>query len=375
MLIEWQGYYLDGQTATRHLATIHITQTGLQVTTDSGATLLWPYEEIRQTQGFYAGEQVRLERGGQFPEVLLIPDTAFLTALHRLVPGLTQRFHNPERRSMRVRLTILAALGAIGITTVLYFWGIPALAGLAASRVPVSWEEQLGQTVVNHLAPPENRCSDPTIAKLMDEIMTTLIRPLPQPSYKFQIFVVNNPMVNAFAAPGGYVVVFQGLIEQTETAEELAGVLAHESQHVLQRHATRMLLQHTSTGLLLSALTGDVSGAVAFGLEGARTLGTLRYSRLIEEEADAKGMKMMVAAGIDPAGMIAFFETMRKKESELPEVLTYLSTHPSTEDRIEKLKSLARESAKPSTRLLPEHDWRQVKSICAADKQQRGKGS
>ncbi len=72
MRTDWQGYYLDGKTAARHRATIRLMQSGLEVTTDSGTTLWWPYEEIRQTQGFYAGEQVRLERGGETPEVLLV---------------------------------------------------------------------------------------------------------------------------------------------------------------------------------------------------------------------------------------------------------------------------------------------------------------
>ncbi|MGH8058953.1 MAG: DUF7092 domain-containing protein, partial [Candidatus Entotheonellia bacterium] len=61
---DWQGFYLDGRTAARHLATIRLMQSGLEVSTDHGLTLWWPYAEIRQTQGFYAGEQVRLERGG-----------------------------------------------------------------------------------------------------------------------------------------------------------------------------------------------------------------------------------------------------------------------------------------------------------------------
>ena len=364
MLIEWQGYYLDGQTATRHPAAIRITQTGLEFTTDSGAPHFWPYEEIRQTQGFYAGEQVRFERAGNFMEALLLPDPAFLTALHRLVPGLAQRFHQPKHRSLRVRLTILAASGAVAIGSALYLWGIPALAGLAATRVPIPWEEKLGQAVANQLAPPELRCVDPTVGKLMDEITIRLVKPLPESPYKFHVLVVSSPIVNAFAAPGGYIVVFQGLIERTETAEELAGVLAHELQHVLQRHATRMLLQHTSTGLLISALTGDVSGTLAFGLESARTLGTLRYSRIMEEEADAEGMKMMVAAAVDPAGMIAFFDRMKKQSGEFPQLLTYLSTHPNTEDRVEKLNLLAAEFRQTPAKLLPQHDWNDVKKMC-----------
>ncbi|MFQ5881622.1 MAG: M48 family metallopeptidase [Candidatus Methylomirabilales bacterium] len=364
MQTDWEGYYLDGRTAARQRATIRMMRSGLEVTTESGVTLWWPYDEIHQTQGFYAGEQVRLERGDDIPEALLVSNAAFLTHLHRVAPELAIRFHDPACRRRRAKLTLLAALAIMGITMVLYRWGIPAMAGFVASRVPVSWEERLGQAVVEHLAPPPKRCTDPTRARLLDAIITSLTSPLPRPLYTFRVMVVNDPTVNAFAAPGGYIIIFRGLLEQTRTAEELAGVLAHELQHILKRHATRALLQHASTGLLVAAMTGDASGAMAFGLESARTLGMLQYSRRHEEEADTEGMRMLLAAGIDPAGMIAFFETLSKEGQKTPEFLKYLSTHPSTEDRIARLRSLAARTEGRPAKLLPGYDWGDIHKIC-----------
>src|SRR5207302_1800985 len=107
---------------------------------------------------------------------------------------------------------------------------------------------------------------------------------------------VDDGTVNAFAVPGGQVVLLRGLVERTRTPEELAGVLAHELQHVIQRHATRLLLQHASTGLVLVAVSGDITGAMAYGIESARMLGTLRYSRHLESEADVEGLRMLLAA-------------------------------------------------------------------------------
>src|SRR5438046_2895507 len=133
-------------------------------------------------------------------------------------------------------------------------------------------------------------------------------RPSTRFPYPLRVYVVDMPTVNAFAAPGGSVVIFRGLLQRTDSPEQLAGVLAHEFQHVLQRHSTRAIIQHTSSGLLIAALTGDVTGPLAYGLEAARVLGHLRYSREAETEAGAEGLTMLLAARVDPAGMITFFE-------------------------------------------------------------------
>ncbi len=363
---EWEGYYLDGQTAARQRVSIQLMRLGLHVTTERGDTLWWPYEEIRQTQGFYSGEQVRIERGGEFAEALLVSDKEFLVQLHQIAPELATKFHDPARRKTRGRLALLAALASIGILVVLYLWGIPALSGFVASLVPVSWEERLGQAVVEHLAPPAIRCTDTNRTPVISEILTALTTHSPTSPYTIRVILVNDSSINAFAAPGGTIVLLRGLLEQTQTPEELAGILAHELQHILNRHSTRALIQHVSMGLLLAAITGNTSGTAAYGLEGARILGSLRYSRQNEEEADAGGMRMLLEAGIDPMGMIAFLELLKKRTSESPSILKYLSTHPGTEDRIEKLKSLAGQSQHRPAKLLAGHDWSEIKKICQA---------
>src|SRR5882724_4250501 len=89
-------------------------------------------------------------------------------------------------------------------------------------------------------------------------------------TYRIRVTIVDHPAVNAFAAPGGHIVVLRGLLERTRTPEELAGVLAHEIQHVYHRHPTRLVVQHTSAGLLAAAVAGDVSALMAYSLEAAR---------------------------------------------------------------------------------------------------------
>lgn len=366
MQTDWQGYYLDGKTAARQRAAVRLLRTRLEIAPENGAMVWWPYGEIRQTQGFYAGQEIRLEHGGELPEAVLIRDPAFLSSLHRVAPETAGRFHDPGRRRLRVSLTALAALAAVCVAATLYLWGIPGMASVVAPHVPVSWEERLGRAVSDQLAPAEKRCAEPTRLDAIQAITTTLTSAAKTSPYTFRVVVLDTPSVNALATPGGYVVVFRGLLEHTETAEELAGVLAHEFQHVLRQHATRALLRHASTGILLAAVSGDVSGAMTYGLEGARILADLRYSRQDEEEADREGYRMLTAAGVDPAGMTQFFETLQKVPGRAPTLPSYLSTHPSTEGRIERLRSLGPPPRPATMRLLPGLDWRDVRGICGA---------
>src|SRR5262245_65216403 len=116
MQYEWRAYYLDGQTAIRHPASVRLMREGLEVGTPGGWTRFWPYTELRQTQGFYEGEEVRLERGGDLSEALLIPGEGFLLSLGEAAPQFKARFHDPSRRADRVRFTILAAVAIVALT-------------------------------------------------------------------------------------------------------------------------------------------------------------------------------------------------------------------------------------------------------------------
>jgi len=361
----WDAHYLDGRTPVRRAARVTIGQTGLEITlTEGGGSLRWPLSQVRQTQGFREGEQVRLERGGELAEALLIGDVAFLSALRAAAPDAARGFHDPARRRLRAGLAGFAALAAVALALAIYFWGIPALAGIAAARVPVAWEVALGETAVAQLAPPAKRCADPERQRRIDEITRLLVGTLPDPRYPFRVTVVDHPMVNAFATPGGFIVVFRGLLERTDNAEELAGVLAHEIQHVLHRDATRAILRQASTGILVAALLGDVSGVVAFGVESARMLGDLRYNREAEHAADRDGMRMLHAAAIDPEGMLEFFRGMQKLEGTTPTSARYLSTHPPAADRLQALAALAAQRIKPPVKLFPDYDWEDIKRIC-----------
>jgi beta-barrel assembly-enhancing protease len=210
----------------------------------------------------------------------------------------------------------------------------------------------------------ERRCVDADREAAIMAIVNRLLEPMPNVPYKFRLTVFNDTSVNAFALPGGQIILLRGLIERSKTPEELAGVLAHELQHVLKRHATRLLLQHASTGLMLVAVSGDLTGVMAYGLESARVLGSLSYSRGFESEADSEGVRMLMAADIDPAGMIDFFEKLRASEGNLQSATRYLNSHPLAVDRVDNLKKLVASIPHKARPVQLNREWDDVRKIC-----------
>jgi predicted Zn-dependent protease len=172
-------------------------------------------------------------------------------------------------------------------------------------------------------------------------------------------------MTNAFALPGGAIVIFDGLIEFAETPEEVAGVLAHEMAHVIKRHGTEALLRSYGLELLIEALTGSAGGGVAGGI--GETLLGLSYSRDAEGEADRTGIELLLEAGLRADGIGRFFERFDEGPGDMPAALNLLSTHPSSETRAR----LADEAGSGGAPAMSEADWQALQVICGpADEDQ-----
>ena len=360
----WNGFYLDGLSATRHPITVHITETALHFLRPDGQQVSWPYRKIRQTQGAYEGEEVRLEYGAPLAQTIIVQNAEFLADLHKAASTTFSHLHDPRLRGRRLQWTILASLALVVIVAGIYVWGVPVTANWLAPHVPLSWERQLGESALRHLAPLNRRCTNPDRLAAIDRILGQLTAAVPDSPYHMQVTVVDNPIVNAFALPGGHVVLLRGLLEATETPEQLAGILAHEVQHIYQQHSIRAILEQSSTSLLIAAVTGDVTGALAFGIESARMLGVLRYSRLHEDEADRQGLDLLKRVGVDPSEMIAFYRTLATTHPSEGETFSYLSTHPRTEERIAELIRLAGPPPPRPVSLLPGVNWQDIRSMC-----------
>lgn len=336
-------------------ATVWVTPGGLHVETKEGAEhATWSFDALGPAGRAVRGEPVRLARGPGASEVIVSPDAALLSELRQASPSFAA--HAPAPRAgftAGFALTVLAAMLAAAVAT--YVWGIPALASVAARQVPVAWERELGDAALASLAPRGVRIDDPIVTAPVNAIVDRL-HAASGASDPLRVVVVDRPEVNALAAPGGVIVVFRGLLEFSGGPDEVAGVLAHEIQHVLKRHVLRGLLQRASLAVVLAVLAGDAGGTLATQL--AQGLGDLSYSRRIEEEADAAGYTLMRAAAIDPAAMPQFFERLGKQKSD-PAGLEFLSTHPATEARAKKLRErIAADPPVAAREIVTPEAWR-----------------
>jgi beta-barrel assembly-enhancing protease len=257
------------------------------------------------------------------------------------------------------RRLVWSLIGGAILATVLGLWfGSDLLVELAVSRIPVEWEQKLGESAYRDFLSHQETMKEGLAVTALGEMTKRLTDQIPDNPYKFDVTVVRSDVVNAFALPGGYVVVFTGLMKKAESGEEVAGVLSHELNHVLQRHGLERIVK--SLGLLTVAaiVFGNQQGLVGMMKQLGVELLTLKFSREQETEADLTGLQLLQRAKIDPSGMIRFFERLSEKDQGRVE---WLSTHPMSTARADRLKSelaaLPKKLPEPFT-----FDWKQVQA-------------
>lgn len=229
---------------------------------------------------------------------------------------------------------------------------------LLSKSFPLSWEKKIGDLAIGQIVGTK-RVSDKQINDSITQIGKHLESYSTNKNYDFKFYVVKSDDVNAFALPGGHVVVNTALIEKSDSYQEVAGVLAHELQHVYQRHSVEKMFNRIGISFTIMMILGDIGGVVdALGGQ----LISLKFSRDEESEADKLGLELMYKAGIEPQGMIDFFkklETITKDISNLPD---FISTHPNTKQRIEELNELVKNKYhNPPNKKEFNFDWKEIK--------------
>jgi len=276
-----------------------------------------------------------------------------------LVDQLDRAAAKLRKRQWTFPKVMAASIISVTILGVALYYGIIAAAGWMVHSLPVSFDQELGKAAHRSMLEGEQLNTNATVHSAMDQILESLIPHLSLDGIEPEMVIVESETVNAYCLPGGYITVFTGLLTAAESADEVAGVLAHEMAHATKRHGLRQLVQSLSLAVAIQAMLGDVTGMAALG-GGLEILIGQGYSRDLEAEADTEGLQMMQAAGWNPDGLATFFERL-EVSGEGVSVPVWFSSHPDPGGRAESIREQMK-TVLPGDLLPPEIDWDLVRS-------------
>jgi Zn-dependent protease with chaperone function len=360
------GIFYDGATSTRHNVSVELDRIGLFVRAPEGHLLArWPYGELEHLSAHDG--MLRIGRiGNPVLARLEVHDPALAAAIDELAATVDRTGVVEQRGRTRVVAWTIAAVVSLILVGV---FGVPAIADRLTPYVPNAVERKFGEAVDAQVramldtdrkgeafecgqgeAEKEGRAA---LSRLVARLEAAAVLAIP-----INLTVLRKPQANAFALPGGHIYVFEGLINKAQSADELAGVIAHEMGHVAHRDSTRSVMQAAGLSFLFGMVLGDFVGGGAVVLASKALLQT-SYSREVERRADAYAVELMTRLGGDARALGAIL--LRIEGTNHPGVKLLLD-HPDTKDRLAAINTAA---PTKTTVLLDPLEWAALKRICA----------
>jgi predicted Zn-dependent protease len=356
------GLITDGRTAGSRAATIRIAGGGLELRTeDDHKTRIWPYDELSSSVPLRAdAPDALLSLGAGGAETLFVNNPTFASVVLARAPHLS-----PMRRrwqGLKPGLAVVAAVAAVigGV------WGFDLQPSQAVARVmPLNARQALGDAVVRSLAKDRKVCETPASKAALGKLTSRLLAAAPGSPPNVRVLVLDWPLVNAFAVPGGQIILTKGLIQHAGTPDEVAGVLAHELGHAVEMHPEAGIIRYMGLSAAAQLAFAGSSGTMT---NVGVVLTALRYSRVAEREADAHALNILKGAGISQKGFADFFERLEDKppagggasNGKLGD-FSVLSTHPQTAERIAMVRARPAYAATPA---LSDEDWTALGEAC-----------
>ena len=332
----------------------------------------WPLTDLRKLQDQARNDQIVLTlRADTAVDSALIEAARLTVDDPDLIAQIEMRCPDLMKQDMPhgSARKILTRIGiAVAAVVLMIFVILPAMANTLAYIIPIKREVAYGTAVVRQMerffggtTAGDLICSSPDGDAALAKMIARLTETTPT-DYELNVAVMRHEMVNAFAAPGGQVVLVEGLIKQAKSPDEVAAVLGHEIGHVEARDATRGALRAAGSAGLLSMVLGDFAGGTAAVVIAEYTLNA-SYTREAEAEADTYARTMLDEANVSTSGMSDFFGSLGDLESQMPDLPIYLSSHPDTDDRADMAADFAQTQG-ATTPVLDKAEWAALQSIC-----------
>jgi len=274
---------------------------------------------------------------------LLVADAAAKGTLIATAPPVLAKPLGRWRRSVGLTHGLWrAAIGAaalLALGAVLLWWQYDAAVAWTAARISPETERRMGVQMIQSVAADGRLIDAGTAHETIQALGTRLAQ---GGRFEYRWYLVDDPRINAFALPGGFIVINTGLVNAAASADELAAVMAHELQHVEQRHSLQGLIHQLGWATLLTLTLGDASAVTSVLLLQA---GNTVFSRELETQADLAGVATLARHGVPPAAMAEFFKNI---QARIPDGPSFLSSHPATGDRIAAIEGAVAKTVCPT---------------------------
>ncbi len=351
----FDGRFNSGEKASGVPATVTFKADGLGIKGVDGVQLaFWNYEDLQPAAPVTRGASDVLLRHSRTPRATLFvrgPGAGRL--LIARAPGTAQSFQRFKIVGLSLIVTAVAVIAGMAL-----FFGRVSASKAVAALIPTETAGRLGSQSIEIFGAVAPACTaqpgNIALQRILDRLQAG-----GDYGHPFILHVAKSGIPNAFAFPGRHIVLLSGLVKQARSAEEVAGVLAHEMGHGLERDPEAFFVRNLGMQVLIQFLTGQ-SGSQSPFAAGAFLL-QLRYSRDAERAADNHAIEILKQARILPEPTADFFLRDAAKPSGEGGVLSYLSTHPSSKERAKLFQSQA---SYPTEPVLTTREWADAQAVC-----------
>jgi beta-barrel assembly-enhancing protease len=360
-----EAIYFDGETARDNPVTVRRVGNNLEFLGEHTALSTWSLAGLHPIDPPVADQPFRITHDLKPGARLILRDRKFIDDL------LASNKHLRGGYSWRHIGQVVGwtTAGLAGLAGLVYLT-MTILPQQVAGLLPKTWRDNMGQQVISSITAQAKRC-DTAGSKAAISAMIAALAEGGSELPPISVEIYDMSLVNAFAAPGGRIILTRGLINEASDPDEVVGVLAHELGHTYHLHPEAQLVRLFGLQILASAVSGGTSGDMITSAAGLAAI--LRYTRAAETEADTFAREVMTKASIDTMGLKRFFEKIMKLEggkpkgddnnpSALDRIGNVFSTHPGTEDRIKEIKPLP-DGQKPII-VMTDEQWQALRKAC-----------
>ena len=342
-----EGRLYDGVTGHPHVVTVEFRSGTILLTQPGGWSDEIDASQLRRLDG--TADSLRLSRRDQSGWRLVLPRDAAQSV--RTLLGKEERY---GRWIDHIGLVPALVAGGL-ITASVVFFGYVAPHWIAP-HVPMSWERDVGSAIVGDFG--DMRCRNAKGQQALESLVERVAPGTTRGTNGIKVAALDEPIFNAAALPGAYIVVFKPAITDTNP-DALAGILAHEVAHVQRRHVAEALIREFGIGALIRLMAGNVGA-------NAEQLVALSYTRQNEAEADADAISMLRRADISPRPTATLFGKLAKEQDQhLPTSAEFLQSHPLSSGRAQRFAAAFDPRSHYRPALSPD-EWHDLLNICSA---------